>query len=408
MTMLLLNARNLLRSVPLWFPDSADELVVLSASRAVQGMSPEDQRELADRYLHLEIMEDYRTDRLVGRAMEVCREFGVTRILTVSETDILRAAEMRRDLGLPGQQVESAIAYRDKFVMKTIAAAAGIPVTPMRPVGSWPELLEAAEEFGYPLVIKRRDGRASTDQWVLQGEKELRGLTGLWGESDSGSAYLAEKWVSGHKLNVNGLMRDGEVVQQSPCRYLHSPWETRNSNRHAAMGMLPPEDPLYGRLCQMTAGVIAALPAPPGMCPFHAEFFLDDRGELVFCEIACRVGGLRIVDAYGLSFGVNLYEAGLKGQAGRSNEVGLRESGERIGMATFVPQQGVLRSIPSSCPLPQAFDYRVMGSIGRGYVGSNTSSDEIASVLLRQEDPDCLAELWEATNWWDGVVSWEK
>ena len=74
----------------------------------------------------------------------------------------------------------------------------------------------------------------------------------------------------------------------------------------------------------------------------------------MFCEIACRVGGLRIIDAYGLSFGVNLYEAGLKGQAGRSNEVEFRESGERIGMATFVPQQGVLRSIPSSWARPGA------------------------------------------------------
>ncbi|MFH8716321.1 hypothetical protein ACH4GC_34220, partial [Streptomyces zaomyceticus] len=64
---------------------------------------------------------DYHDSVLVEReALRLHAEFGFDEIIALSEFDLLRAARLRDLLGLRGQNEESAIAFRDKLVMKDL------------------------------------------------------------------------------------------------------------------------------------------------------------------------------------------------------------------------------------------------------------------------------------------------
>ena len=51
-------------------------------------------------------------------------------VVAMSEVDVLRASRLREAMGVTGQDVRSAEAFRDKLRMKELLAAAGIPVAP--------------------------------------------------------------------------------------------------------------------------------------------------------------------------------------------------------------------------------------------------------------------------------------
>ncbi len=407
MVMLVLNKRRILGQLLDWFPRSRDDLVVVTARPATSGLDP---RLLRERLRHLEVVDDYdgaETERLAAR---LCRAHGARLILTTSETDVVRAAHLRRRLGIPGQDVASATAYRDKFAMKSIAAAAGIPVAPMRIVSTEGEAAEFAREHGFPIVVKLPAGKGSIGQSVLSGWPELARFAARWRAAAARGEpkrLLAEGWIDAHMYHVDGLMDGGRVLHCWPSRYLHSQWATMHDSAPFISGMLPRGHEAFSRLRLRTAAVVAALPPPPGLHPFHAEFFQTGDGEIVLCEIACRVGGGRIVEAYQRAFGVNLYEAGLKGQAGRGGEIRASHTGERFGFASFAPLRGVLRDLPRTCPLPGVVAYSATGVPGRAYPGARSSTDEVASALIRLCGDDLLAELRSVEDWWTGSARWD-
>ncbi|HET8662503.1 MAG TPA: hypothetical protein VFM55_26475 [Micromonosporaceae bacterium] len=402
MTMLLLTNRRILPELTRWFPDSREELVVVTLQRALDGLDP---ATVGAWFRAFEVVPDYESPGVESLAAQLCARYGVRRILTTSEGDIVRAARLRDRLGLPGQDLASATAYRDKFVMKSLASAAGVPVAPMRMVHDPGELAGFVARQGLPVVVKLPEGKGSIGQSVLTDASEVAGFCRWWRENPQ--PFLAEGWVAGPAFHVDGLMDGGEVLLSWPSCYVYTQWQTRHDSLPFISGMLPAEHPGFAPLQELTAAVIGTLPPPPGMHPFHAEVFLTGGGEYVFCEIACRAGGGLIVDEIHRAFGVQLQEAGLKGQAGRQSEIRIGPLTDRYGHAVYAPQRGRLRHLPASCPVEAVVAYSTCGVVGRAYQGARSSTDEVASALMRLRGPDPLAELSILEDWWNGAVEWD-
>lgn len=340
MPYLLLNSRMILHRLSEWFPDSRNELVVVTAHSALAGTAA-DISGLAARFRHLAVVDDYRSPNLEQQVIRLCREHRVERLMTLGENDIVRAARLREALRLPGQELLSAIAYRDKFVMKTLAAAAGIRVAPMRLVTDGKMLRDFAGEVGLPVVVKPLDGGGGMGICVVHDGAALDTYTREWHHARLNFPRLAEAWVEGDFYQVNGLMHAGRVKWSWPSRNLHPDLATLTWGAPGLSGMLPREHPLFGPLLRATADTVAALPPAPEVRPLHAEFFHSaDRG-LVLCEIACRAGGGAIVETHERAFSVNLHEAGPQRAGWSSSE---NPFGER------------------PCPAPRI---RVVSAVGR-------------------------------------------
>ena len=173
--------------------------------------------------------------------------------------------------------------------------------------------------------------------------------------------------------------------------------------------MLRPDDPRTSRLQRFVADVVAALPPVMETTAFHAEVFhtIDDR--LVLCEIACRPGGCGHAPVFERAFGANLYAASLRGQAGCTEPAQDMSVVPRClaGFAWFPPRLGVLKRIPSTCPLPGVFSYQTKATAGQSYAGAHSIADHIASLFV-------LGPVWQdleprvraVKDWWFDQCIW--
>lgn len=404
MTFLLLNRRRILDDLPVWFPRSRDELVVFTARSATHGV---DLGALGGRLRHLEVVDDYDGPAAQARIDRLAEEFQVDAVLLTAEIDVLRAARLRERLGLPGQGVASATAYRDKHVMKTHAAAAGIPVAAMRRIGDATDLTAFAAEHGYPVVLKRIAGAASLGMRVLDDDHDLAAVLREWTDGRPGEEFLAEQWIDGDLFHVDGVMQAGRVLLSWPSRYLHTQWASTSRSMNELGAMLDESDPLFAVLRQHTEQVVAALPVAPEHLPFHAEFFYTPRGETVLCEIACRPGGGEIVEMMEHAFDINLYEAALKGQAGRYDEITTRPRPRRHGWGWLPRRCGVLREIPLHAPFPSVCRYTVSGTVGTFYEAPRSMADILARMVFTVDGADVLPELSVLDDWWRDSVRWD-
>jgi hypothetical protein len=402
--LLVLNSRDIVDRLPEWFPQARSEIVLATtqSSLAVAGIPDPGQL-----FRHLVVLPDNGSVPSAELA-ELCARFGVQRILSTGERQVLPAARLRELLGLPGQDVACALAFRDKFVMKKIIGGAGIPVARMRRVNDPAELFEFAGEIGFPLVVKHLDHGGSDGLRVLADRTELVAFAEWWQAEDGCAPRLAEEWIDGDFYQVNGLMDGGEPVFGQPCWNPYSDWFSVRYDAPGMSAMLADDHPLSPRLRDTATRVLAALPTVPGVCAFQTEFFHTPDDRLVLCEAACRAGGSLMVDTHETVFGINLHGASLLGQAGRGirPDVG-GPTGPRLGFARFPPTKGTLLSIPERCPLPNVVHYAVRGEVGRDYAQPHSLGPYIAEVIFTLSERLPGDELRAVEEWWNRNVVWQ-
>lgn len=103
---------------------------------------------------------------------------------------------------------------------------------------------------------------------------------------------------------------------------------------------LDPGDPLAVELTAFTRAVVAALP-PTDRSPFHLEVIIDERtGDLVSCEIACRLGGGHMMETLTLRTGVNPARASVRDQAGLPSPAVITPGRTLYGWILIPPRPG--------------------------------------------------------------------
>jgi ATP-grasp domain len=229
-------------------------------------------------------------------------------VVTVREQDLLLAAGLRDELGVPGLTVQQTTRFRDKIVMKRHLDKTGV-----RTPRSAPYTPEAAhtllDEVGR-VVIKPRDGAGSAGVHIVGSHAEVRALAATVGRS---GRFEVEEFVRGTLHHVDSIVREGRVVVATVSQYL-DPTTAFAGQARMLRSVNLPEGPETRALRATNAAVLASHPYLSGVT--HLEAFLVQDGEVVFCEVAARVGGGAVAPAFHARTGVDLYATHLYAQAG--------------------------------------------------------------------------------------------
>jgi biotin carboxylase len=245
-------------------------------------------------------------------AQEVLRAVGaagladVAGVVTGHEQGVFTAAVLRHHLGLPGDRDFAAtLRFRDKHVQKA-ALPAAIRRARCAYVRRGTTYASLAEALGTPFVVKPANGFGAVSTRVVGSAEELAAMVGD-GPPASDVAFVAESFVAGREIHVDGLWEGGRLVWSSVARYHDGPMNAANGGILAGMVVSPAQAPqLVERAQELAAEVLGALDAPDAV--FHLEAFVDGDA-LVFGECAIRVAGAHVPEIVQLTHGVDLFAA---------------------------------------------------------------------------------------------------
>ena len=384
--------------------DATGPLVLLSAA---EDTDPATLQAHGHEFAHVELLAFERDGLVEERAEALHARSPFDRIVAVSEDDLLLAGALRARLGVEGQSLESARAFRDKLAMKDAARLGGIAVPAARPVDSPADVRRFVDEHGFSAVVKPVLGAGARDTTVITDRADLA----AWERRPPSIAPVeVEAFVDGPMYHVDGFVQDGAVVACWCSRYAG---DCLGFVSGAPQGSytVPPDDPVVSRLRSFTTRLLAALPTPD-VTAFHAEAFEPDGDELVLCEVASRVAGPMVPEQLAVAFGVDLRRAHIRGQAGLPVHLPPREIREvpRVLAAELVipRRRGRLARAPGACPLPGLVHYRIHADVGAVLDAPADINDYIASFVLQgRTEEEIVERLAGAVRWFDGACAWE-
>lgn len=409
MPKVLLLSRQPLAARPLqeWLDRATENIVLVTTPKAVAGSEDV----LAEYFPRHRLVADYHAWATEQEAEESAREHGVALIASTSESDVLRAARLRARLGLPGQDVASATAYRDKVVMKQLASAAGIRVPAFAAVDSPMDLLDFIDAYGFPAVVKPRLEAGAKGVSILYDAADVTAFLGR--QHTSGIPYLPGQWmvesfVTGEFFHIDGIMRDGRVVHVWPAQYTGGLAERVRDQLHVGSVLLAPEDERTAILSRMAADVVAGLPAAPLPLAFHLEAWIGADNLPVLCEIASRAGGGPIAETYERAFGVHLAREGLRAQCGFDLTLTGQPAAPAtaIGWILFPPGHGRFVPPAQPCPVPGA-EVTMLLEPGTRRQGVEHITDAAARAFVQAENAESVRKLLaELARWWEQSAAW--
>lgn len=331
----------------------------------------------------------------------LAREHEFAAVLVKDEWDVLRAARVRESSGVPGQSLASATVFRDKVAMKTQLAKAGIAVARFAPIATGLEALTFARANGFPVVIKPIDGVAGAHTHILRDAAALDAYL----TNPLPPGLMIESFVAGSLYHVDGLAGPKGVQFAYSSRYVNSCLSFQKGEFSGSIS-LKTEDPLNQRLVEFTDRILKAMPPVEraAVHGFHAEIFVTPANELVCCEVACRVGGGRIVEQTQTEFGVNLDREVLRGQMGLASPVTqatVSRTARRFGHM-FIPHggKGLVKRLPVLGRWPWARLEKSFVAVGEQLEMEEGRRQNLASCLIEGESEAQVESRMREWNEW--------
>jgi len=382
MTEILMTHRIPAATTPLreWLAEAADRITLITSTEAYQ--------DYHDAFPHVYAVPGYPHNPAVETLLgETCQSRPVSTLIHVTEDDILRCARIRDRFGISGLRYPDAIPWRDKHLMKRLVrdrVRVAEFVVPADAVGA----LKFGGQAGYPVVVKPRADFASHGVALAADPQELLALVASRDRHD----LLLESFVSGQMLHIDGFTDHGELLFAVPSRYVNSCMSFQDSVPLGSC-QLDPGTAEFSQAVAFAEQVLAAMP-PVGFCPFHLEDFQQPDSELVFCEIACRLGGAHIMEALSYATGVNPAGLWIRHQAGLVDGPAIARTltpgDRRYGWLLIPPRLGRLTAIQQPPPLPFIEDFIVKTPVPRLFTGASGSTDSIMAFVVSGSDSAAL------------------
>lgn len=256
------------------------------------------------------VVEHVRTPFTAEHVMPLVRRLGASHelvgVFTYDETAVELASLVATEHGLPGIDPACARRCRDKLEMRRALEAAGVPSATSRLVMSEAEASAAAEEIGYPVVVKPRSLAGSIAVVRVDG---AAGIAAAYRNACAAghpkfehmAGALVEEYLDGPEYSVESIVVDGEarIVAVTEKHLGMAPHFEELGHTVCA------SDPVWrdARLRSVTAQAHRALGIHTGAT--HAELRMTATGPRMI-EVAARLAGDMIGHLVTLATGVDM------------------------------------------------------------------------------------------------------
>lgn len=273
-------------------------------------------------------------------------------VASFTEFSQVGAAILSQLLGVKHQSLETAVATRDKRMMKSSLNKSGIKTARWCSISSPSAFdLNVINEIGYPGVLKPAAGMGTISTYLVNGPDDLKKyLEGYQHPIEVNSNHLIyEQFIPGNEYHIDTVIDNKQfihfTINKYYCKRIQANGELNGSYylpecRHVYF---------YERCRLFLAKVLESLNITDGVT--HCEFFVNDDNDLVFSEIATRFGGSGVVPVLKEALGYDLRELWVKQVTGKLDTFNqsARSNENYVGFINITSKQpGKIVSIPST------------------------------------------------------------
>lgn len=223
----------------------------------------------------------------VDAVVEYAQRIDADLILGVNEPGVWTAAQASARLGLPNVPPDVAWRCLHKGQMRRAWDAARVPQPTFRIVEDLDDVSQAAEEIGYPIVLKPTFGWGSRGVSVARSVEDLAWSCEFARTHSRRHDFIVEEKLHGTEITIEGLVQDGHAHVLAISDKEHQPHERYRVavalNYPAA---LPPS--VLEKVEATVKAAVAALGLENG--GFHSEGMVNDDGVFLL-ELGARGGG---------------------------------------------------------------------------------------------------------------------
>jgi biotin carboxylase len=231
-------------------------------------------------------------DLVLAAAREIAATARVAGVLSWDEARIHQAAQVAAELGLPTTDPDAVWRCRDKYGSRTALAAAGVPQPRFALVGTAAEGRAAAEEIGFPVVLKPRAAAASYGVVRAVDADEVAGYFAFAAQATVPHmpryerSVLIEEYLDHPEISIDSVVYGGQVVPLFLAHKVigYAPYFEETGH------IVSNNDPLLRdpAMVEVLRNTHNALGITTGWT--HAEFKLTETGPKVI-EVNGRLGG---------------------------------------------------------------------------------------------------------------------
>ncbi|WP_018353385.1 ATP-grasp domain-containing protein [Longispora albida] len=297
-------------------------------------------------------------------------------VVALHETGQPLAARLRSEFGTVGRRDYTT--FLDKHEMLLAAQRSGVAVPEFTLARSAAHVEAFAARAGWPVIVKRLHGVASS------GVRRLNGPV----DDLPDEPLLVQRYVPHPVHHVDGLWDGTALGPWKLSRYLNTAGSvTTGPLAFAAgepVGSAEIDDP--ATLAAVEEFMLALLPAMAGgPWVFHLELFVDEANQCTFMEVGCRPGGGEIPLVWREVHGRDLMEWEFALQCGLPVTAEPFAPGSEVSGQLLVPASGTVVAAPSQLG-PRGAYAEVIPPVGT--VLDQGTTYEFAGGRFRFRGPD--------------------
>ena len=285
----------------------------------------------------------------VAFAREIARDIGLHAVMTMASESGYTVAQVAAELDLPGLKPAAAWRAAQKVERQRAFQAAGVPSPRFASARNLLEARRAAQELGWPVVVKPADSAGSRGVRKVSGIGDLQAAVSEAKEfsSQEDPEILLEEFLQGSEHSIEGLVLGGEIRwtgfsdRNYDKKEIYPPYFLEDGD--TLPSDLSPE--VVEQVMAAADQAVRALRIDQG--PVKGDILVDENGPKVI-EMAARLSGdYFCYETVPLHNGTDLLRAVMDQALGLPVDQRLLEPKYERGVALrYVwPEPGVVREI---------------------------------------------------------------
>jgi biotin carboxylase len=283
-------------------------------------------------------------------------ESGIERLASAENVDgiiapgidwpVAIAARVAERLALPHPiRAETGLLSTSKLRQRERFAEAGVPQPAFVVCSGLDEAAAAAQELGYPCVVKAPDRQGQRGLTLVSSARELRAAVEVALAASRSATVLVEAHVPSRELTVNAFSIEGRFRPLTVTDRLTAELPAFG----VALAHVWPselESPVIGAAIEAAGAAAAALGIETG--PTYTQVLVAEDGRVVVGELAARLGGGHDAELCRAVLGVDLNGLALAAALGRPVRPGRLAPTEKVGggcIRFLVAPPGELREV---------------------------------------------------------------